>query len=408
LRWLKENDIQDFLDKNDYDLRLSNNGRWIDQKCTADVITVVADCIMQYCSHKLGQEFSSVDVWLDEYTIENVESVFKKPKADEKKARNEYDKFFAQPMEMLAYAGVLEKQKKGNRNFYSIGNRDLLEYIALREKNALIFLNLYIKSVLIDSGIFWVFDNFLEKQTASTFNAMKKEFSDFIICNTNINGEVECDRIFTKVINPLAFARGKKGAEKGHISKNVITYDKLMYNRDNFRDAYSDKPKGVTRKEFAAIHPVVINTAYYKYQSSKATKFIKAFNVEHRRGLTEHIQDGHNSELATHIHHIFPEAEFPEICYYLENLIALTPTQHLNYAHPAGRTQEIDEQYQHLLLLSKADKIRENLVSEDLEHIYEFDKLLFVLNVGFDNDAVLEINSMDFPAVVNAINVYYA
>ena len=33
---------------------------------------------------------------------------------------------------------------------------------------------------------------------------------------------------------------------------------------------------------------------------------------------------------------------------------------------------------------------------------------LFVLNVGFDNDDVLEIADMDFCSVINAINVHYA
>ena len=108
------------------------------------------------------------------------------------------------------------------------------------------------------------------------------------------------------------------------------------------------------------------------------------------------------------MHHIFPEANYPEICYYLENIIALTPTQHLNYAHPDGHTQEIDEQYQHLLLLSKADRIRENLTDSRVESIYEFSKFLFVLNVGFDNDDILEIPDMDFNSIVNSINRHYA
>lgn len=32
---------------------------------------------------------------------------------------------------------------------------------------------------------------------------------------------------------------------------------------------------------------------------------------------------------------------------------------------------------------------------------------LFVLNVGFDNDDVLEIADMDFCSVINAINLHY-
>ena len=36
-----------------------------------------------------------------------------------------------------------------------------------------------------------------------------------------------------------------------------------MYNRPNFRDIYADKPKGVTRKEYVATHPIEINEDYY-------------------------------------------------------------------------------------------------------------------------------------------------
>ena len=408
MKWLKECDIVDFLSEKDYDLRISNNGRWIDQKCAADVLTVIADCILQYNSHNPGGDFSSTDIWRDEYTVEFVEKVFKKPKPDEKAARNEYDKFFQQPMEMMSYAGILNKIKKGKRNLYSIANAEMLEYIAIREKNALLFLNHYIKKVLEDSCIYRVFDNFFREQSKKSYRDMKKGYAEFIITNTLINGEVECNRIFIKVLNPLAYARCKKGTERGNMSKDVITYDMLMYNRNNFRDAFSDKPKGVTRKEYAATHPVEMNDIFYSYQSSKAKRFLRVFNDDHRQSITEHTQDGQMLDLATHIHHIFPEAEYPAICYFLENLIALTPTQHLNYAHPAGRTREIDEQFQQLLLLSKADRIRENLTGEAVEHIYEFDKLLTVLNVGFDNDDVLEIADMDFSAVVNAVNVYYA
>ena len=71
-------------------------------------------------------------------------------------------------------------------------------------------------------------------------------------------------------------------------------------------------------------------------------------------------------------------------------------------------TQEINEQYQHLLLLSKADRIRENLSSANVEHIYEFSNLLFVLSTGFEEDTPLSIADMDFCAVVNAINRHYA
>ena len=405
---LTQQDIINFCDQYNYDIRISHNGRWIDQKCAADVVTVVADCIYNYALQDEDGIFTSLDVWHNGYTVENVEAIFKKPGVENAAAKNEYDKFFQQPMEMLANANVLKKTKQGNRNLYQVNNIEVLEYIALRERNALFFLKTYIEKVLIDSGLYANFESFFKLQTKEAYETAKDAFSTFIIQNTKINGVVECNRIFIKVINPLAYFKNSRGTERGRLSEQIITYDMLMYNRNNFRDAYADKPKGVTRKEYAAEHPVIVNEAYYHYQSQKAKKFLRLFNDQNRGGQTEHLETAHMGDKAIHMNHIFPEATYPEICSYYENIIALTPTQHLNYAHPNGHTQEIDEQYQQLLLLSKADRIHENLTNTTVETIYDFSKFLFVLNVGFDDDEISEIADMDFCAVINAIHIHYA
>ena len=405
---LIQKSIIDFCNQYDYDIRKTGNGRWIDQKCAADVVTVVADCIYNYALEDEDGVFTASDIWHYKYTVENVEAIFKKPGVESDSAKNEYDKFFQQPMEMLAYAQVLTKKKCGTRNYYKINNIEVLEYIALRERNALFFLKTYIEKVLKDSGIYNVFDSFFKYQTKEAYKDVKEAFSKFTIKHTKINGMLECNRIFIKVLNPLAYYNNSCGTEKGRISEHIITYDMLMYNRNNFRDVYAEKPKGVTRKEYAEKHPVEVNVAYYHYQSAKAKRFLRMFNEQNRNGQTEHLEETHLHDKATHMHHIFPEAIHPEICYFLENIIALTPTQHLNYAHPNGYTQEINEQYQHLLLLSKTDRIKENLMGKTIDKIYEFSNLLFVLNVGFDNDSVLEIADMDFCSVVNTINMHYA
>lgn len=405
---LTQQDIVEFCERHNYDVRLSGNGRWIDQKCAADVVTVVADCILNYSLEHAGEFFSSSDVWHYKYAVDNVENIFRKPGLEKDEASKEYDKFFQQPMEMLAYAGVLIKEKRGAGNYYSIKDIDVLEYIALRERNSLFFIQTYINQVLKDSGIRHLFEYFFRLQTKEAYKDVKKGFSDFIINNTKINGVKECNRIFIKVLNPLAYYYHACGTKRGRMSKQPITYDMLMYNQTNFRDIFSNKPKGVTRKEYAAANPVRIDEAYYRYQSAKAKRFLRLFNEQNRGGITEHLDGIHINDPAIHIHHIFPEADYPEICYYLENLIALTPTQHLGYAHPGGKTTEIDKLYQQLLLLSKADRIRENLTSQTVEHIYEFSNFVYVLNVGFENEDAFEIDDMDFVSVVNAINVHYS
>ncbi|MBE6964696.1 MAG: restriction endonuclease [Ruminococcaceae bacterium] len=405
---LTQQSIIDFCNQYDYDIRKTGNGRWIDQKLTVDVLCFIADSILEFVGDDIHKEFNVKDIWTYQPVGDNVRLIFKKPDVNDPKAAREYDKFFGQPLKLLGYSKVLHEEKRGNCNIYRINNLDILEYIAAREKNTLFFLKTYIEKVLNDSDMMVFFDEFFDIQNEEAYKKVKANMQGFLIDNTHINGKTECNRIFTKVINVLAYYKNACGTRGGHISKSIITYDELMYNRMNFRDIYSDKPKGVTRKEYAATHPVEVNEAYYHYQSAKAKKYLRLFNDQSRNGQTEHFEETHMHDKAIHIHHIFPEAMYPEICYYLENIIALTPTQHLNYAHPNGRTQEIDEQYQHLLLLSKADRIQENLTAATVEKIYEFSNFLFVLNVGFDNDDILEITDMDFCSVVNAINMHYA
>lgn len=397
----------------------ATNGRWIDQKCTPDVVSFIADCIYNFAVENPKKEFTSRDIWFSDYAVQNTEAVFKKPSPKQNAAKNEYDKFFQQPMKLFANARLLTERKSGNKNLYAVNSLEILEYIAISEKNALKFLRRYIEKVLSDSEMNCHFQKFFENQKSvldnkdklkKLYNDVREQFFYFTQRYTPIKKNYEPGRIFTKVINPLAYFYNSYGTESGHISKDVITFDVLMYNRNNFRDIYANKPKGITRKAYAKEHPVKINEKYYDYQSAKAKRFLRIFNDQIRNGLTEHLEKEYFKDAAIHIHHIFPKALFPEICYYLENLIALTPTQHYNYAHSNGRTQEINVEYQKLLLLSKADRIKENIeesYSEKVERIYEFPKFLHVLSVGFDNDEVETIQDMDFISVMNTINVHY-
>lgn len=162
---LTQQSIRDFLAQSDYDIRESGNGRWIDQKCTPDVVCAVADFICNYVADDPSPgscPFTSKEIWHSEYASQYVEAVFKKPATKNKNAKHEYDKFFQQPMELLAYANVLGKQKIKGKNYYWVKQINILEYIALRERNALTFLKLYIEKVLHDSELSQDFDRFFK------------------------------------------------------------------------------------------------------------------------------------------------------------------------------------------------------------------------------------------------------
>lgn len=233
--------IKDFLNKKDYDIRKSKNGRWIDQKCTPDVLTIIADCILNFIGEDNNKTFKSKEIQLSDYSDKTIRLYFGKPGTKKKCVENEYDKFFSQPLKLLAYADILSEKKEGNSNIYSINNHDLLEYISLSDKNSFNFIFEYIQKVLSDSDILSNFNDFFNDQNSENFQKLKDNYINFTINNTKINGKTECSRIFTKVINPLAFRYKKFGTSKGRFSKKYFSFTDLLYNKENFRDIYSKK-----------------------------------------------------------------------------------------------------------------------------------------------------------------------
>lgn len=407
---LKDIDIINFCENNDYDLRKSGNGRWIDQKCTPDVVWSISDFVLDYVDN-VNNQFTVKDIWQSDYAKETISETFSKPGTDEKKAENEYDKVFSQPLCMLCYAGVIKDVSTSSRHLYEIANREVLEYIAKNDTYSLRFLCVYIERVLKDSGLYPAFKSFFDNQDKAHFNAMKQCFIDFYHEYTPIKKDFEPKRIFTKVLNPLAFRLKKHGTEGGHLSSTFITKADLMYNRDNFRDVYKDKPKDMTRKEWLECNPAIDRRdGYFEQQMSHAKKQLRKFVMVYRNNISELTQfsNEHNDYVApTQMHHIFPKNEFPEIMYYIENLIALTPNQHYGYAHPDNNTQRIDYGAQKVLLIAKTFSIKQNLESDKEEIIYEFDNLLTVLSVGWDDKDVLDIAENDFNDVLHNINYHY-
>lgn len=410
MKIISNNEFEEFFDKQELDIRRNNNGRWIDQKCTPDVVSVIADFIITYLIEDvddLSCKFTSKEIWFSDKAKKVIEKLFKKPNVSEKTVEREYDKLFGQPMKLLATAGILkEYSRAGHRraHLYEVVELDILEYISYREQNSLRFLVHYINSTLNQSGIYEKFEEFFDKQTPEAYNILKIKYRDFIKNNTNIKGSLEINRIFTKVINPLAFKLNKKGTKSGRISKHSISYDMLMYNRDNFIDIYNEKPKNMSREEYMKQENINYNTDLTDYQMGKAKKIIKNYNDKFRNSLSEHYEESEKNSRAVHIHHIFPKNEFIEIAAYIENLICLTPNQHLLKAHPNGNTSYIDRGYQYLLLLSKMHIINENLRSDNI--IYSIEDFKYVLSVGLDNELFIEIDN-DCAIIKSAIDYEY-
>ena len=380
--------ISDFLNQFDLDVRKSGDARFMDQKCTPDVVCFIADCIMNLDPQG---EFVVQDIWDMQYFVKNASAIFGKPSPKNVTAKHEYDKFIQQPLRMLAYAHVLGMEKRGTVNHYWIANQEILDYISTKERNAYNFLYIYITKVLSDSNILKLFEKFRQacykgSVTQQDYLELKDKYTRFIIGNTAINGEVEVYRIFTKVINVYSAENDIQGTEKGRLSKHIITFSDLMYNRKNWRDI--GKSKSQTRQEAASMEEISQQEAYENYQITKAMNLIRKIQLD------SEVKDQYAIGEATQVHHIFPKSQFPEIAHYLENLIKLTPTQHYTKAHPNNHTQTTNRDYQLVCLLAKSQNIEKSIMTVG-EKYYRKESFIYVINVGLDAELSLKLSFAD-------------
>lgn len=392
--------IDKFLSQFDLDVRKTGDARFADQKCTPDVICFIADCILNVVQP--GQTFTVGDIWDSQYFIKNAVAVFGKPIPTNPTAKHEYDKFIQQPLRLLGSAHVLNVVKSGNSNVYSIADEDMLDYISRRERNTFNFLYCYFRKVMEDSGMWKYFEEFIEKSihgnaSKSDYMYLRNKFIRFMIGNTNINTEVEVRRIFPKILNIFAVDNGICGSERGTLSKHTFTFSDLMYNRKNWRDI--NKEKSMTRQEAADEAIDTQQEEFSKYYVQKAISLIR--KIQHE----SEVHDQWSNGPATHVHHIFPRSQFPQIAHYVENLILLTATQHNTKAHPNNNTHIVDRDYQLVLLLAKSETIEKSLAKVG-DKYYRKESFVYVINVGLDKDISATLSFADIRTML--IQIYNA
>ena len=364
--------INKFFEIKNLDIRKSHNARFFDQKVQPDVLSAVCESIL-YCLDDKENTFTVNDIRYCDYSNELVTEIFNKPEI--KKASNEYDKFFSQPLKMLAYAGLLQERKKGRENFYTVLEKDMIEYISLRDRNAYYFLTMYLEEVLKDSGIWKYFNIFFIEQTQSSLEQLRENYVNFVIQNTPINKGLEPIRILNPMLNILSFKYKKKGTIKGKIGD--INYNDLLYNRPNWRDIKKDK--SLTRAEFNRIffEQGIDNQKSYEYYISKAKRFVKNIhNVSEIHRFKNYP--------ATQAHHIFLASDYPELADIPENIIAITPNQHYYRAHPNNKTSVLDKSYQIICLISKLDSIEIDYYSNT--QYYNKNNFIKIINIALEQN----------------------
>ena len=366
------NEINEYLSQFDLDVRKSNDARFIDHKCTPDIVCFIADCVLNMIATK--PTFTIKDVWQTQYFIQNTRVLFNKPWANDKKAQHEYDKVLSQPLKLLAYARILNVQKKKCLTF-SVANEELLDYISRKDRNAYNFLYCYFVKVLKDSNFYRYLEEYKQESTKDPVTAkdeLYRRYHRFISGNTKTKSKKDTDRMLHKILNVYAAEHHLHGS-----NGEITYYSDLMYNRKNWRDM--DKDKTVTRQEAMTPDKIEKQEAINTYYVQKAIALIRKIHT------VSEVNDSWGNGEATQVHHIFPKSQFPQIAHYVENLILLTATQHNTKAHPNNKTQQVNKDYQLVCLLAKADTIENSLLRFG-EKYYRKESFVYVINTGLTTE----------------------
>ena len=376
--------IANHLNKYDFDVRKTHDARFVDQKCTPDIVCFIADCVINMVATK--PVFAINDIWETQYFIANVRVIFNKPWANDRNAYNEYNKVLSQPLKLLAYAKVLNVDNGTGTLTFSVNNEELLDYISRKDRNAYVFLYHFFRKVLSDSGFIRFMEDYREGRM--TKEEVYERYIRLIRGNTHSQSILDIKRMFHKVFNVYAAEHGLRGRS----GKNTRCYSDLMYNRVNWRDM--DKDKTVTRQEtLNEIESDEKQRAINAYYVQKAIALVRKLHT------SSEVHDQWGMGEATQVHHIFPKSMFPQIAHYIENLILLTATQHFSKAHPSNSTQIVDRDYQIVCLLAKADTIEKSLRMVG-EKYYRKESFVYVLNVGLGANIGL---TLDIPQIKTEI-----
>lgn len=383
--------INTFLAQYDFDVRKSKDARFVDQKCTPDIVCFMADCVLNMIATK--STFVINDIWETQYFIQNSRVVFNKPWANDKKAYNEYNKVLSQPLKLLAYARILNVEKVSGSLTFSVNNEDLLDYISRKDRNAYNFLYCYFTKVLKDSGFLKNLEEYKTNYAKGLNNErgiLYDKYFRFIKGNTPTQSRLDIQRMFHKILNVYAVEHNIPGSK----GKFAATYSEMMYNKKNWRDV--DKDKSVTREEAVSEEDKEKQEVLNAYYVQKAIALIRKIHKE------SEVKDQWGVGEATQVHHIFSRAEFPELAHYVENLILLTATQHNTKAHPSNRTQQINKDYQLTCLLAKSDSIETSLKKG--EFVYRKESFIYVINTGLTEE--LDFN-LDFTNIKSELMRIY-
>ena len=385
--------IKSHINNLDLDIRKPNNGRWttpgrcFDQKNVPELIAFASECIVNFTKNT-STTFSGKDIENMDFYRNLYETYFGKPSVLD--SANESNKFIGQQLKLLTAAKVLSEDSNSRPYLYKVKSIEILEMLSGSERTSFDFLRIYIEKLLDDSGILYAFDEYFHKEqherlVAADYKKLRDNYVEYFIKNTPVEKPTEPKRMVNKLTNILALHKGARGQEGGRPSKHIITFQDLMYRRENSQDA--NKSKSEPRR------------AYRERQSSVTTATSEKKSKDEVKEYHGKISEYNGDVNAIEAHHILPKSDFPEFTHTRENLIVLTPNQHRIDAHPMSDFGTVDPEFQLHYLKNKLESIKSSMNKND--EFYNFNFFIDMLRTLYSSEfevieSILEIKKYEW------------
>ena len=349
-----------------------------EQKTTPDLLWCVAHVILDLTKEDANRVFSDDDVRESSVFNSLMQDYFSKPPQEE--AENEYNKVSSYQLGVLSFAGILD-QTGARPKRYRVNVMEALEYIAVNDFNATRFLGEYTEKFIQDNGLSDVFENYRRNPNQDNHLHAKEAYWNWARAHTAIKGDdrKHTYRVFNKMFNVFCYKNRLPGEDASNITLGACPYTFLIYNRENFRD--KDMPTGMTRQQY--YNEVLSEIDEEGVVETLLQKAKDAVKLKH--GNNSEIQDpglGYLPNGGIHVHHILPRHSYSQFSLTKENLISLTPGQHLSRAHIEANTRTINQEFQIICLKKKFEHIRASLDAGD--NFYDLKEFIKILNTCFN------------------------
>lgn len=349
-----------------------------EQKTTPDLLWCVAHVVSELVGDNLDMIFSDKDIRESETFNSLMQDYFSK--APQEEAENEYNKVSSYQLGLLAFAGIL-KQVDVRPKRYQVDNLDALNFISINDLNASKFLGEYTDKFLRDNNLISFFEQYETNPNQDNHLKAKEGYWDWAKINTGVRGDDRRHtyRVFNKIFNVYCNKHRIPGEEGSNITTGPCPYSFLIYNRENFRD--KDMPSGMTRLQYKEeVLNEIDNTGVVATLLKKAKDAVRA-----RHGNDSEIKDpllDYKPNSGVHVHHILPQHSYSQFSLSRENMISLTPGQHLSRAHIEGSTRTIDQDFQKKCIKQKFESIRESIEKKD--EFYNLVEFIKIINICFN------------------------